>query len=136
MAFARAFLTALIGSLAANLVLMFLLRAVVINPAMPLNALSVVPITTFTIMGVVGGIIVYGLLPRFLANPNRAFICVAIVVLIASFIPDYLIIGQTTGPFAGGSVGTALLLMLMHVVTAMIVVGSMIRLWGKRSVER
>src|SRR5580658_6785546 len=117
-----AFLLAVVGSLAANLILLFLLRPLVIDPAMPLEALGVAPVATFTVAGVVGATIVYALMRRWLVAPNRAFVALAIVVLLLSFIPDYLIIGQTTGRFAGGNGGSALVLMLMHVVTAIIVV--------------
>ncbi|HUX81148.1 MAG TPA: hypothetical protein VMV38_02415, partial [Candidatus Paceibacterota bacterium] len=53
-------------------------------------------------------------------------------ILIASFVPDYAIIGQTTGTGAGGTVGSALVLMLMHVVAAVAVVWSLVRLWGSK----
>ena len=134
MAFVRGFLTALIGSLVANLALLFLIRPFVIDSATPLNALSIGPVSVFTILGVVGATIVYALLRRFLTNPNMIFVWIAVVVLIISFVPDYMVIGQTTGMFAGGNVASALLLMLMHVVTAAIVVWSMTNLWGKRSI--
>ena len=133
MAFARGFLTALIGSLVVNLVLLFALRPLVIDPAMPLNALSFGPVTFFTVAGVVAATIVYALLRRFTADPDRIFIWIAIVVLILSFIPDYLVIGQTTGMFAGGSVKTASLLALLHVTTAAIAVFAFTRLWGRRA---
>jgi hypothetical protein len=117
-----AFLSAVAASLVANLVLLFLLRPMVIDPAMPLEALSVAPVAIFTVGGVVGATIVYSLMRRLLARPNKAFIALSIVVLLLSFIPDYLIIGQTTGRFAGGNLGSALVLMLLHIVTATIVV--------------
>ena len=133
MAFARGFLTALIGSLVVNLVLLLALSPLVIDPAMPLNALSFGPVTMFTVLGVVGATIVYALLRRFTAVPDRIFLWIAIGVLILSFIPDYLVIGKTTGMFAGGSVKTALLLALLHVTTAAITVYGLTRLWGRRA---
>jgi hypothetical protein len=117
-----AFLLAGVGSLATNLMLLFLLRPLVNNPALPLEALGVVPVATFTVAGVVGATIVYALMRWWLVAPNKAVVALSIVVLLLSFIPDYLIIGQTTGRFAGGNVGSAFVLMLMHVVTATIVV--------------
>jgi hypothetical protein len=117
-----AFLLAVVGSLAANLILLFLLRPLVIDPAMPLKALGAAPVTIFTVAGVVGATIVYALMRRWLVAPNKAFVALSIVVLLLSFVPDYLIIGQTTGRFAGGNEGSAFVLMLMHVVTAIIVV--------------
>src|ERR1700712_3418076 len=97
------FFTALIGSGVANLAVLFALRPVVINPAMPLNALSVGSVMMFTVIGVGGATIAYALLRRFVKQPDSAFVALAVVVLLVSLIPDYLIIGQTTGMFAGGS---------------------------------
>jgi hypothetical protein len=117
-----AFGLAVAGSLAANLILLFLLRPLVINPAMPLVALGVAPVAIFTVAGVIGATIVYALMRWRLVAPKKAFVALSIVVLLLSFIPDYLIIGQTAGRFAGGNGGSAFVLMLMHVVTATIVV--------------
>lgn len=134
--FIRSLLSALVGSLAANLLVLFVFRPLVIDPAMPLNALSVVPVTAFTVVGVTGATIVYAVMRSLLAQPDPAFVGVAIAVLLVSFLPDYMIIGQTTGMFAGGNVGSALVLMLMHVVTAILAVWSLVRLWGRRPVAR
>ena len=131
--FLKAFLIALIGSIAANLIVLFTLGRMVIDPAMPLHALSVGPVVMLTTAGVVGATIVYALMRAFLKRPQKPFIWLAVIVLLASFIPDYMIIGVTTGPFAGGSVPTALVLALMHVVAAVIVVWSFVKVWGSRS---
>lgn len=128
----RAFTVATAGSVVANLLLLFAVRPFVIDPAMPLEILSVGAITLFTIGGAVGAAIVYAVMRRMLARPDRPFAIVSVVVLLASFVPDYLIIGETTGTFAGTNTGSALLLMLMHAVEAAIVVPCLIRLWGRR----
>lgn len=133
MVLARSFLTALIGSLIVNLVLLFVLRPLVIDPSMPLNALSIGPVASFTIMGVVGATIVYALLRRLMVDPNPVFLWIALVVLLFSFIPDVTVIGKTEGMFAGGSVATASVLALMHVATGAIVVLALTRLWGRRA---
>jgi Family of unknown function (DUF6069)/Porin subfamily len=103
-----------------------------IDPTMPLDTLSVGPISVFTIGGVIGATVVYALMRRLLNSPDFSFVVIAIVVLVLSFIPDYLIIGQTTGRFAGANWGSALVLMLMHLVEAFIVVWALIKLWGHR----
>jgi hypothetical protein len=134
--FFKGFLVAVVGSVVANLIILFLIGPMVINTLMPLHALSVGPVVGLTVMGAIGATIVYALMRTFMrgttANPNGAFVWVAVVVLILSFIPDYLIIGQTSGPFAGGSWPSALTLALMHVVAAVIIVGSLTRLWGPK----
>jgi hypothetical protein len=66
-------------------------------------------------------------------NPNTAFIWISVIVLLVSFVPDYMVIGMTTGPFAGGNLGSALTLALMHVVEAVIVVYALIKIWGGRT---
>jgi hypothetical protein len=133
MKFLKAFLVAAIGSVIANLIILFVLRPIVINPAMPLHALSVGPVTGLTIFGVIGAAIVYAIMRAFMARPQKAFISVAVIVLIVSLIPDYMVIGVTTGPFAGGSLPTALTLMLMHVVEAIIVVAAFVKIWGSKN---
>lgn len=134
MRFVKSFLVALVGSVIANLIILFVLGPVVNSPDMPLHALAVGPVAGLTIGGVIGATIVYALIRAFLSRPNKLFLYVSVVVLLLSFIPDIMIIGQTTGPFAGGTVGSALVLALMHVAAAAIIVWSLTRLWGPRMV--
>jgi hypothetical protein len=137
MKIALTILAAMIASVVANLVLLFSLRPLVINPAMPFVILSAAPVTIFTIGGVLAALAVYALMRQFLAHPNRPyrpFVVLSGVVLILSFIPDYRIIGNTTEPmFAGANWGCVLVLMLMHIVVAVIVVWTLTTRWGSRS---
>ena len=132
MGFLKGFLIALVGSVAVNLVLLLVARPLVIDPAMPLNALSIGPVLSFTIAGVIGATAVYAIMRATMRDPDRVFLWTASVVLLLSFIPDILIIGQTTGMFAGGNLPSAILLMSMHVATAGTVVLCLTRLWGRR----
>jgi hypothetical protein len=134
MKFLKSFLLALIGSIVANLILLFVLKPFVINPAMPLHSLSVGPVAALTAIGTIGATIVYAILRAFMARPNKAFIWLSVIVLLISLIPDYLIIGSTTGPFAGATLPSALTLMLMHVAAALIIVWSLVKVWGARNV--
>jgi hypothetical protein len=134
MKFIKAFLTAALGAVAANLIILYVIGPLVINPALPLHSLSVGPVTVLTLIGAIGATIVYALMRVFLTRPQVPFMWVSLVVLVFSFVPDYLIIGQTTGVFAGGTVSTALTLMLMHVVAAIIIVMSLVRIWGNRPI--
>ena len=52
-----------------------------------LDPLSYGPVLRFTTLGVVGATLVYGLLDRLAANPDRTFTVVAAVVLVLSWIP-------------------------------------------------
>jgi hypothetical protein len=134
--FLKSFFIALIGSVAANLIVLFALRPFVINPAMPLHSLAIGPVGVLTAMGVVGATVVYALMRSLMTRPNKPFIWISIIVLIASFVPDFLIIGNTTGPFAGATISSALVLMLMHVVAAVIVIWALTTKWGeKRKME-
>jgi hypothetical protein len=76
---------------------------------------------------------VYAIIRACTMRPNMMFIWISIVVLLLSFIPDYMVIGVTSGPFAGGTVPAALTLALMHVATAAIVLYSMTKLWGPKN---
>ena len=135
MKFIKSFLVAVVGAVVANLIILFALGSFVINPAMPLHSLSVGPVAMLTIIGTIGATIVYAIMRAFLAHPQKPFIWLSVIVLIASFIPDYMIIGKTTGPFAGGTLESALVLMLMHVVAAVIIVWSLVKIWGAKTVS-
>ena len=130
----KASLSAIIGSTIANLVLLFALRPVVIDSAMPLASLAVLPVASLTIMGAAGAIIVYALLRRYAPHPATTFLWVSALVLVLSLIPDYLVIDRMTGHFAGATPAAGLTLMLMHVVAAAIIVWSLISLWKKGGV--
>lgn len=129
----KAFLVALIGSVAVNAAVVSILGPVVNNPTMPLMALTLMPVVMFTVIGTIGATIVYAIMRAMMADPKKAFIWVSAVVLIVSFIPDYLIIGKTSGPFAGGTLPEALVLMLLHVVAAVIIVWALVKLWGSKA---
>jgi hypothetical protein len=61
MRFIQGFLVALLGSVIANLVILYVLKPFVINPSMPLHALSIGPVAMLTVAGVLGATIVYAL---------------------------------------------------------------------------
>lgn len=84
----------------------------------PLQALSVPPVTTFTVAGAVGATLAYWLSTRRSASPNRAFTRLAAVVLVLSFVPDVALLA--TDPAA--TVPAVVVLMAMHVTVAAICV--------------
>ena len=78
-----------------------------------------------TIIGVAGAVIVFALMVRWAKNPVRLFQRTAVVVLLASLLPDLLLpfvqlYPGTTFPEVGA-------LMLMHVATAFICLGTLSR---------
>lgn len=86
-----------------------------------LDPLSYEPVLLFTTIGVLGATLVYGVLDRFLADPDRTFIIVAAVVLILSWIPDAVYAPTLPG---GTTVG-AVTLAAMHLTAAVIAVATL-----------
>ena len=72
----------------------------------------------FTVVPAVVAVLLYAALVRFTSNPARIFTTIAVVVLIASLIPDLTYIPSVPG----ASAGQTAILMLMHVVAAVVIV--------------
>lgn len=77
---------------------------------------KVAPTIVYSILGALGGTVVFAVLARYARQPIRTFYLVSLAVLIVSFIPDLFFAGATTA----AGVPT---LMLMHVIAAAVVVG-------------
>ncbi len=87
-------------------------------------ALQVPPIVTFTFAGALGAVIAFILVYRFSRNPFRVYTIIALVTLVLSLIPDLLLLTDSSNPqFAGVTVSAVIMLMLLHVVTALVCVG-------------
>ncbi len=125
-----------------------LVRAIalaVLNPDprfTPLQSPSFLP---FTIIGVLGAVIVFALVARFARSPIRTYHIVAFLALLISFVPDLLLLlipaggpppgGPTAGgrPVMGGvTVPNVAALMSMHVVAYAISVGLLTTLTRER----
>src|SRR3954454_5392227 len=72
----------------------------------------------FTVVPAIVAVLLYAALMRFTSNPARIFTNVAVVVLIASLIPDLTYIPS----LPGATPGQTAVLMLMHVVAASVIV--------------
>lgn len=116
----KTFITAVIGSVVVNYLLLVLLKPYTGVPD-TFMTLSPGPVIAWSMFGVIGATITYALLRKFAQKPKGLFGLIAFVVLLASFIPDVLIHNMETGPFAGATWSAVVLLMLMHVVVAGIV---------------
>ena len=92
--------------------------------------LGVGPTVFFTVVGVAGAVVVFGLLLRFVRRPVRLFRRVALAVLLVSLVPDLLLL--FTGSIPGTTVGGVATLMLEHVATWGVVVGMLTTLAGER----
>ena len=105
---------AIVASVIANQIVRVLALALFdISPEFP--PLQVGPPIMFTIMGVLGAIIVYAIVGRFSRRPIRVFRSIALAVLLLSFLPDIGLLRSNMLP--GTSLAAVLTLATMHVVT-------------------
>ena len=110
-------------SLIVNLIILYFARSLAPN----FGPLSVAPVCFWTILGTIGAGVTFALIRRSSSNPNRIFLIVASIVLLLSFIPDYMTLHSSTAAFKGATPGGAATLMLMHVVVAVIATSFFLR---------
>lgn len=84
--------------------------------------LTVAAIILWSFIGAFGAIGVYALVRKLSSSPQRIFMIIAVIVLLASFIPDLVLVNVSEGPWGGASIGAIIVLMLMHVIAFFIVV--------------
>lgn len=82
----------------------------------------------FTVIGVLGGVIVFAVLSRIVQRPVRVFRIVALVVLVVSLIPDVLLFFADATMIPGLTVPGVVALMVMHGVAWAITVSLLARL--------
>lgn len=103
----------IIAAVVANQIVHFLAIALFnISPEFP--PLQPGPPIAFTIMGVLGAVIVFAIIGRLSRRPIGLFRRIALVVLVLSFIPDIALL--LTGAMPGTSLVAVGTLMLMHTV--------------------
>jgi hypothetical protein len=126
-------LVAITAALVANLIFLFVLRAVVsIPPEFP--PLNPAPIAIFVISFLVIGVIVYYLTARFSRNPVRTYWLLAAVALVISILPNLsLMFNPASAPFPGGSAMTWGALILFHILTFFIFVPILVRMSTRAS---
>ena len=118
-------LLALVGSILVNVLLrQFAVANFEISPEF--NPLMTNQYILFTAAGVIGAVIVFWLLPRFVSRPQHVFKIIAVVVLLLSMLPDILL--YVMQPVAGITLAGIVTLMLMHVTTAVVTVGLLLSL--------
>ena len=116
---------AIVAATIANVVLQQLAVAV-LRPDPAFLPLTLMPPIIFTVIGVLGAVIVYALVGRFARNPNALFRRIALVTLVVSFVPDILVL--ITGFNPGTTLANVVVLMLMHIVAWAITVELLTRL--------
>jgi uncharacterized protein DUF6069 len=83
--------------------------------------LGVGPTVFFTVVGMAGAVVVFGLVTRLAKRPVRVFRRVALVVLLVSLAPDLLLL--FSGSMPGTTVAGVFTLMVEHVASWAIAVG-------------
>jgi hypothetical protein len=77
MNFLKAFLIALVGSVAVNVIIVSFVGPMVLTPGQHLTALTLMPVVMFTVIGTIGATIVYAiiraLMALYLAFRRRAY---------------------------------------------------------------
>lgn len=87
----------------------------------PFQALELAPVTVLTVAGVVGAVVVFALLDRWYRNPNPEFVRIALVVLVASWVPDIALLAFDEN----ATLGAVFVLMILHVPPALVCIGSL-----------
>lgn len=117
-------LTIVVATIAS--VLIQQIAVALLNPDPAFLPLTMAPPIAFTVIGVLGAVVVFGLIGRFSKNPVALFQRVALIVLIVSFIPDIMML--VTGFNPGTTLANVVVLMIMHVVAWAITVQMLTRL--------
>ena len=84
----------------------------------------------FTLVGMTGAVVVFGLILRFFRRPVRLFRRVALVVLLVSLVPDVLMLFLDSVP--GATVAGVVTLMVEHVASWAVAVGVLTTLVKER----
>jgi Family of unknown function (DUF6069) len=123
----RAAIVAVIASVVVTLVIYFVAKAALeIHPAFaPL--MTPLPTILFTIIGVGVGAGVYSLLRRRGGDTTGTFMRIALLALLASFIPDVALLA--TGQ-PGATLTSVGVLVVMHVVAAVVAIAVLTRAGG------
>ena len=115
----------ILAAIVANVIIQQIAVAV-LNPDPAFLPLTLLPPIIFTVVGVLGAVIVYAVIGRFARQPVHLFRRVALVTLVVSFIPDILML--ITGFNPGTTAANVAVLLLMHVIAWAIAVGILTRL--------
>ena len=110
---------AIVASVVANLIIR-VIAVSLLGIGQEFPPLSWGPPIVFTIMGVLGAIIVFAIIARFSKRPIRLFRIVALVVLVLSLLPDIGLLNSNAMP--GTSLASVGARMLMHLAAGAITI--------------
>jgi hypothetical protein len=123
-------LAAIAGAVVANLLVQAIAVAL-LRPDPVFLPLQPGPPVFFSVIGVLGAIVVYAIIGRFSRRPLTLFRRVALVTLLISLIPNILMLVSQWMP--GATLGSVITLMVMHVVAWFSSVEALTRLAGERA---
>ena len=92
------------------------------KPSSAFTPLGIAPVCFWSIVLGSGAVLVFGLVGRFSRNPISLFLVIALLVYLAAFIPDLIIIFTNPPPFPGTNPAGVETLLVMHAVEACITV--------------
>ncbi len=108
---------AVLASVIAN-VLVSITAVALVGISPEFEPLHLRPVIGFTVVGVLGALLVFALVARFSRRPVRLFRRITLVVLLLSFMPDLSLLNAS--PYAGTTVQSVIALMLMHMAAWLI----------------
>jgi len=113
-------IVAAVLAVALNAAIVAVARAVGIAPGF--EPIAYPPVIFLTVLGVLTATAVFALLTRLVQQPGQTFTRLAAVVLVLSFVPDFLLLRADPAATVLGVV----VLMVMHVVAAVVAVGLLV----------
>jgi len=134
----RLWLVAFLAGIAATLIdlLIVTIAAPLVYAPADYPSFTWFPILAGCMIGAFGAYGVYSALRRFARRPIRAFYITAALVLVASYGLPILPIVYPLPRFAGVNWGIAVTLMVMHTVTAIVIVTSLVAFTNKQAVRK
>ena len=111
-------------AIGASLVVNLLIRAIsmaIFKLPTDFTPLSIGPVVFWSIIAGVGAVVVFWLVGRFSHNPAQLYLIIGFLVYIATFYPDWFIIGGGSRPFKDTTPYTVGTLMSMHAAEAVII---------------
>ena len=108
-----------------SLVVNLLIRAIsfdVFKPSSAFAPLGIGPVSFWSIVLGAGAVLVFGLVGRYAHNPGPFFLVIGILVYLAAFIPDLLIISIKPTPFHNTTPTAVNTLLAMHAAEASIII--------------
>ncbi len=108
-------------SLIANLVLR-IMGLTLFHLSAQFAPLGVGPIIFWSVITGIGAVLVFALVGRFTQHPIPIFLLIALLVYVATFYPDYLLLFRNPPAFPGTTFYSVATLLSMHVIEACITI--------------